>query len=437
MTMQETAIKAGAPMANATGNQLPLPVPPAPAGKKRPRGPLYKALECVASLRITAFLFVLAFILVFYGTWAQVDAGIWTVVKQYFRSWYAFFPFKILLFRTVDIPVNYGIPYPGGWTIGALLLVNLLAAHAIRFKLTWKRSGIILLHAGIIVMMLGEFFTGKYAIEGHMPITEGYKANFVESDKFYELAFVDRSDPKSDYEIQVPISLLKEGKTTSDPALPFDVELVRYLQNSTIASAEPAESPATAGRGLHRVALPKRATTGVDQDMMDFPSAYVNLKDKTTGKSLGTYLTSTWLSYLGCQPDTVTIAGKTYQISLRPRRTYRDYTIALNKFEHKVFVGTDVAKDFRSFITLADPGTGENLKTEIYMNHPLRYRGQTFYQSGVPSLARGTILQVVRNFAWRLPYIACAMVAVGMLIHFGIMLVNFITKQGIGILEGG
>lgn len=435
--MHDTAIKAGAPMANATGNQQPLPAPPALAIKKRPRGPLYKALECVASLRITVFLFVLAFILVFYGTWAQVDAGIWTVVKQYFRSWYAFFPFKILLFRIVDIPENYGIPYPGGWTIGALLLVNLLAAHAIRFKLTWKRSGILLLHAGIIVMMLGEFFTGKYAIEGHMTITEGYKSNFVESDRHYELAFVDRSNPKEDYEIQVPISLLPVGRTISDATLPFDIELALYMANSTIIPPNQAENIlATAGVGLSRIALPKAAVSGVDQGM-DFPSAYVTLKHKKTGAVLGTYLTSTWFSFLGCQPDTVAVDGKTYQISLRPQRTYRDYTIELNKFQHKVFVGTDVAKDYRAFITLADPDTGENLKTEIYMNHPLHYRGQTFYQSGMPSLARGTILQVVRNFAWRLPYIACAMVAVGMLIHFGIMLVNFIAKQGIGILEGG
>ncbi len=71
------------------------------------------------------------------------------------------------------------------------------------------------------------------------------------------------------------------------------------------------------------------------------------------------------------------------------------------------------------------------------MNHPLHYRGETFYQSGLPSLAKGTILQVVRNWAWELPYISCAMVAIGMLIHFGITLINFLAKQGIGVVPGG
>ncbi len=336
-----------------------------PRSQRRTRGPLYKVLEFCASLRITVILFVLAFILVFYGTWAQVDAGIWTVVKQYFRWWYAFIPFKILLFRQVDIPENYGIPFPGGWTLGALLLINLLAAHAIRFKLTWKRSGIMILHAGLIVMMLGEFFTGVFAVEGRMTIVEGYKGNFVESDRHYELALVDRSDPKNDFEIQVPLSLLKEGKTVSDADLPFDIELVRYMVNATVRPPEEADkNVATEGVGRHRIAVAKKAVAGVEQGM-EFPAAYVTLKNKTTGASLGTFLTSTWFSFLGCQPDTITANGKTYQISLRPQRTYRDYTIQLNKFQHKVFAGTDTPKDFRSFVTLIEPNTGENRKVEI------------------------------------------------------------------------
>ena len=42
------------------------------------------------------------------------------------------------------------------------------------------------------------------------------------------------------------------------------------------------------------------------------------------------------------------------------------------------------------------------------MNHPLRYQGETFYQSGVLGLGKGTILQVVRNPGWLIPYISCA-----------------------------
>ena len=72
---------------------------------------------------------------------------------------------------------------------------------------------------------------------------------------------------------------------------------------------------------------------------------------------------------------------------------------------------------------------GENREFLISMNHPLRYGGDTFYQSGVLENDAGTILQVVRNPGWKLPYVACSMVSLGMLLHFGIHLVGFLRLR--------
>src|SRR5262245_41268481 len=63
------------------------------------------------------------------------------------------------------------------------------------------------------------------------------------------------------------------------------------------------------------------------------------------------------------------------------------------------------------------------------MNHPLRYAGETFYQSSFKPDDSGTVLQVVRNPGWLLPYVSCAMVAVGLLIHFGMRLVPAVRKR--------
>ena len=152
--MQETAIQAGTP-APSPAPTPPVSAPTSPELKRALPEPLYQILEFCASLRITVVLFLLSFILVFYGTWAQVDAGIWTVVKEYFRGWFVAIPLKIVFLRLYDIPSDYWIPFPAGWTLGTLLMINLLAAHAIRFKLSWKRSGILLLHSGLILMMAG------------------------------------------------------------------------------------------------------------------------------------------------------------------------------------------------------------------------------------------------------------------------------------------
>jgi hypothetical protein len=63
------------------------------------------------------------------------------------------------------------------------------------------------------------------------------------------------------------------------------------------------------------------------------------------------------------------------------------------------------------------------------MNDPLRYAGDTIFQSGFMPGDKTTILLVVSNPGWLVPYVACVVGAVGMLIHFGIMLSTFLRRQ--------
>src|SRR5713101_8684193 len=167
--MNKTAIQA----------TIPTPTPPThdePTKKTQPSTAgimIKKILTPLASLRLTVVMFALAIALVFLGTLAQVDEGIFTVLTRYFRTGIAWIPFQALVrFGQVflgvspEAQVSGSFPFPGGWLIGGILLVNLLAAHALRFKLTWKRSGILIIHAGIVLMMLGELATGLFAVEG-------------------------------------------------------------------------------------------------------------------------------------------------------------------------------------------------------------------------------------------------------------------------------
>jgi len=101
-------------------------------------------LEALASLKLTVVLFVLSVVLVFCGTLAQIDYGIWAVVNKYFRWFYVWIPVQIFSRAPWQIPHWLGVWFPGGWTIGGLLLINVLAAHATRFKLSWRRSGILI-----------------------------------------------------------------------------------------------------------------------------------------------------------------------------------------------------------------------------------------------------------------------------------------------------
>ena len=80
-------------------------------------------------------------ILVFAATLDQVNLGIHAVEKKYFQS----------LFALWEIPGTkfLKLPLPGGYLLGGILLVNLLAAHVTRFKMSWKKSGISMIHLGV------------------------------------------------------------------------------------------------------------------------------------------------------------------------------------------------------------------------------------------------------------------------------------------------
>ena len=80
-------------------------------------------------------------------------------------------------------------------------------------------------------------------------------------------------------------------------------------------------------------------------------------------------------------------------------------------------------------MTLIDPDRSVSRNVLIYMNHPLRYRGDTYYQAGFERDDRTTILQVVRNPSFLAPYIACIIVAAGLLVQFGSHLVGFARRE--------
>jgi ABC-type transport system involved in cytochrome c biogenesis permease subunit len=416
-----------------------------PAATRHRPGILSQALKAAASLRVTVVLFALSIFLIFSGTLAQLDLGIWTVVAKYFRSFYVWIPLQIYFSR--DYKIGGGIPYPGGWLLGTLLLANLLAAHATRFRVTAKRSGILLLHAGLILLMVSELVTGAFATEGSMTIVKDGKSNYVMSPHEPELAILstDGSD-KADV-VVVPLAHLRHSGSISNELLPFDLEVLEYMPNSNLfrlgvpEELLPAEfarlrsAPAeTANRGTAGpaakalLATPAREVGGVEQNKEDHPALYLRLKEKGTGRDLGTYLL---LIVLQDEPQYISVGGKRYDLRLRFKRTYKPYTVKLIEFRHDVYVGTNTPKNFSSKIKMVDPERGVEQEVLISMNNPFRYGGETFYQQSFLPDDSGTILQVVRNPGWLMPYVSCTMVGLGLVIHFGIVLVGFLGRRGI------
>jgi hypothetical protein len=304
----------------------------------------------------------------------------------------------------------------------------LLAGCVMVFR---KRAGIVLLHGGVALLMCSELLTGLTADESQMLIDEGASTNFSYDIRTTELAVVDHSRREVDRVTVVPQPRLVEniGSATriEHRDLPFEVQVLRWLPNSRLRPPSADESnPVTAGSGLQVVADEVRAATGTDPvQQADRPSVYAELFDKDSGKSLGVYLLSTMLD-----EQSVKTGGREYFVSLRDKRTYYPFTMALKKFRFDRYTGTNTAKNYSSLVQLSDPSQNVDREVLIWMNNPLRYAGLTFYQQTFDERTeRTTVLQVVKNPGWMIPYVSCMLVATGMLAHFGVVLVRFLRRQ--------
>ncbi len=429
-----------------------------------------KIVKPFASLRLTVVLIAMLIVLVFAATWAQIDKGIWSIVNEYFRSYVVWIPFANFLPRpdVGEKPFPGGLIWPGGYLLGLALLTNLLAAHTVRFKVSWKRSGILLIHAALILLLVGEAVTREMAIETQMPIYEGQTIHWAHDIREVELAVVDHAAENHDNVVAVSQAMLEanEGKVIRDAALPFDVKVEQFMVNSTMGPRHPGagagdgggiHSQATHGVGRHLRAAEVREVSGVGDQTVNYPTAIITLLDKPAGESQGTFMVSPHLfsgqvflllqrqpelahrftaglshdNQVDIVPQEVECGGSTYAIYLRFRRHYKPYTVQLLDFKHDLYTGTTTPRNFSSEIRLTDEARREDRNVLVYMNHPLRYEGETFFQSGWLGANIGTVLQLVRNPGWQIPYIACVAGALGMLIHFGILLFRFITTRAV------
>src|SRR5206468_11477101 len=91
--------------------------------------------------------------------------------------------------------------------------------------------------------------------------------------------------------------------------------------------------------------------------------------------------------------------------------------------------GTDIPKNFSSLVHLVNPARGEDRDVLIFMNQPLRYDGKAFYQASFGKGDTLSILQVVENPGWLLPYISCVLVAAGLILHFALVLGRSLRRR--------
>jgi hypothetical protein len=371
----------------------------------------------LSSLRLTVVCLGLAMLLIFFGTLAQVHLGIHAVQARYFQSLFVFWS---------PPGAGWKIPVlPGGYLLGTVLLINLIAAHATRFQFSRKKAGIILLHLGVILLLIGQLLAGLMAQESQLRLDEGETRAYSEAPRKTELAVIDVTNPGYDQVVAIPERVLARGSTIQQQTLPFTLKIRRFLPNSQLVmrAQDSSASPSEATNGVGVNIIVNEIPRTVKDDERDLVSVFVEVE--TMHGVLGTWLVSNAIS----DPQSFTCNGRTFELVVRQRRFYKQFALTLLNFTHDRYAGTDIPKNFSSRVRLIDLERNENRDVLISMNDPLRYRGYTFYQAGFDNDDKTTILQVVKNPAFILPYIACGLVAVGLIVQFSMHLAGFVKRR--------
>ena len=180
------------------------------------------------------------------------------------------------------------------------------------------------------------------------------------------------------------------------------------------------------------------AKAGGAKSAVNYASAFITLREKENQKTLGRYVISQFINddaaMYKADLDQIEIGGKKWNFGLRFRRNYKPYSITLDDVVLEQYTGTAKPKDYSSFVKVSDPNGSTVQQGRIWMNNPMRFRGETFYQSGYmgsndsPNGVEQTTLQVVTTAGWLIPDVACVLAGLGMLVHFGGTFARFAAR---------
>ena len=349
----------------------------------------------------------------------------------------------VLIWFAVSGPVNLSSMRILWQLMKACLCAGLLlVGSSLLFR---QRGGIVVLHTGIAILMISELIVGLYGHESLMTIVEGEQTNYARDIREVELAII---SPDGDQEtvVAVPQELLLQSAdrvkqkqpdaaviSLAEYGVPFDIRVTQFLPNSRLRSAGPDDELTESGLGSFAVPVPLDPVDGMSDETNE-SAAYIEIIDRRTGQVVRKVLTSFSASEHRSVslPERITFDSAPWDLVLRFRRNYRPYSVRLEDVRRDNYVGSNTPRNYQSTIVITDSRTHQSEEFTLWMNNPLRYRGETFYQSGYHPLPDGkeaTTLQLVRNTGWMLPYIGCVVAAFGMFGHFWLTLRRFLNRS--------
>jgi hypothetical protein len=336
--------------------------------------------RALSSPRFAVICLAWLFLLVLAGTLYQANHSSYDAQQLFFHAWIAW---------------AGPVPLPAGQLTLAVLGINLLWSLATRIRWIITNAGLLVLHAGLILLLLSGLLSRIGTQSTAVSLVQGQDYS-VSLDPIHWDFYV-QSDQGL---VSIPLSDLKRGKVLQSPINGLYLEIREIYPNSTMTEV------GSTGEAVPR-AVPPEADPAAD-----LPAIVVDITDGTRAPQTGSL-------FGGDQVRTrVTAAGRSFAMWLAHSAYPLPARLRLIDFQADFYPGSDVPKSFASTVLLGDGDTSR--EAVISMNRPLRYRGYTFYQSAYgmdPQGERYSVLEVVKNPGRVLPYLSSFVILAGLAVH--------------------
>ncbi len=373
---------------------------------------------------LATVLLLLMGLLTWFATLEQIDNGLYATLNKYFH-WKSLVLLPEIKGKLVPLPL------PGGYWVGALLLLNLILGGVIRARKGWKHIGNLIAHSGIILMLVAGGVAHHFSERGNMAVSEKGSSNTAEDYFEYVVELVEVDSAGKPGMIHVirgnHLTDLRDGRSRvfRFPDLPFAVEIAGHLENAVPVNIH-ERAPQQGEKEVDGYYL--LARKGEVEAERNAAGCYARLVHADGSKSAPFIL-----SGAAFHPHSFKDGGRVFVLNMRKRLWPMPFTLHLDEFTAEFHPGTMRPAKFVSKVTRVEGGS--EAKVTIQMNEPMRYEGLTFYQAsyGPPGAKPGepmySVFEVVRNPADKWPEYSLYIVAFGMLVAFLIKLVLFLIGQ--------
>ncbi|MDP1591180.1 MAG: cytochrome c biogenesis protein ResB, partial [Prosthecobacter sp.] len=413
-----------------------------PTVSSPPKSLLAKLFAFLTSFGLATFTLSGLLIITFLGTLEQAEYGLVASQARYFES---FFIDRIdigacwraLAFNGYWDIGNITLPLyivPGGYTLMAILFVNLFCGGIVRIRKSPKTIGVIISHFAILFMIAAGAVSYHFAKEGSLELAEGKTSDEFRSfhERVIEIEKVQTDDKAKRSVLVIGDDKYRDlapgkGRTFTHESLPFDLMITNWKQHAQPKRDAGGRTDVVDGYYIQEVTTLDDAGAALPDEQL--ASACVAIvKDKKSGEEQKGIL---W--EFAAAPWTVTVGADKYLISLDHRSYKLPFAIRLDETEQEKHPGTERARRFTSKVTKI---TGDHEeKRVITMNEPVRSEGYAVFQQTFDDGTRSgsgvkrSGFQIVENPSDHWPLISCIIVAEGLLLHFLMMLARFIKVE--------